>query len=80
MKVHLPSIEALTAGDDSLLRQELGGLAVRRQSAVVRALLDQLECASPRSVSDGLRAQLVEELARLGHALLEAASSLSRAS
>jgi hypothetical protein len=77
MKVHLPSIAALTAGDDRLLHRELGGLAVRRQSAVVRALLDQLERVSPWSASDGLRAQLLEELARLGCVRLEAAASLS---
>lgn len=76
MKVHLPSIEALTAGDDRLLHQELGSLGVRRQTAVVRALLDQVEC-SPWSARDGLRAQLVEELARLGCIILEAAASLS---
>lgn len=77
MPVHLPSIEALLSGDDRLLHQELGGLAVRRQTAVVRALLDQLECLSPLSAIEGLRAQLVEELARLGCTMLEAAASLS---
>lgn len=77
MTVHLPSIQALTSGDDRLLHEELGGLAVRRQTAVVRALLDQVECLSPWSAIEGLRAQLVEELARLGCMLLEAAASLS---
>ncbi len=77
MKVHLPSVEALTSGDDRLLHQELGGLAVRRQTAVVRALLDQMECLSALSAIEGLRAQLVEELARLGCTILEAAATLS---
>jgi hypothetical protein len=77
MRTHLPSIEALVAGDDRRLHEELSGLSVRKQTAVVRMLMDQLEVVSPWSAVEGVRAQLVEELARLGCLILQAAASMS---
>jgi hypothetical protein len=49
---------------------------IRLQASVVRALLDELDTTSP-GLRMMARDQLVEELARLGWRLLEAASSLS---
>ncbi len=77
MNKHLPSVAALLADDDCVLHRELGGLAVRRQTAVVRMLLDQLESLSLVGEPGSLRAQLVEELGRLGCMVLEAAASVS---
>lgn len=51
--------------------------SVRPQIAVVRALADQVEQLSHTGLADELRAQLVEELARLGCRLLEEAGSLA---
>lgn len=76
MKNYLPSLRALVA-DDDLLREELRCLAVRQQAAVVRGLVDQVECLGPSRANCALRAQLVEELARLGCRILEAAAALS---
>lgn len=76
MRDHLPSVAALVASDDRLLHEELDGLAIRQQTAVVRTLMDQLERVTPRGAGS-LRAQLVEELARLGCGILEAVATLS---
>jgi hypothetical protein len=77
MKAHLPSVHALGAADDRLLHEELHCLAVREQVAVVRALAEHIEYLDPRGANTNLRAQLVEELARLGCQALEAAASMS---
>jgi hypothetical protein len=57
----LPSVAALLSSDDSLLEQELRLAAVRRQAAVVRALMDQVErlgsgpeCAPLAQMVDGM--------------------------
>lgn len=73
---HLPSVDALEAADDALLRAELEQLSVRRQVAVVRALADELDRLGPAS-ADCLRPQFVEELARLGCRVLETAAALA---
>jgi hypothetical protein len=74
---HLPSIDALVGPDDRLLGEQLRWLAIREQAAVVRALSDHLECLGPGQPDDSLRAQLVEELARLGCRIFEAAAALA---
>jgi hypothetical protein len=79
MSRHLPSVHALCAPEDGLLHQELRCLAVREQAALVRALAAELECLAPWGATLSRRQQLVEELARLGCRLLEAAASLSEA-
>jgi hypothetical protein len=50
---------------------------VRSQAAFARALVDEVERVLPHRERDLVRAQLVEELARLGCQLLDAASTLS---
>ncbi|HEY8088273.1 MAG TPA: hypothetical protein VIF09_10520 [Polyangiaceae bacterium] len=50
---------------------------IRSQLAVVRTLTDQVERASWLADDGGLRAQLIEELARLGCRLLDEAGSLA---
>lgn len=75
--MHLPSIRALDAEEDGLLRQELRCLAVREQAARVKAMAAELECLAPWGATASRRQQLVEELARLGCRLLEAAAGLS---
>jgi hypothetical protein len=53
---------------------------LRSQVAVVRALADQVEYLARPGYADGLRDQVIEEMARLGCRLLEAARSLASAS
>jgi len=48
---------------------------VRTQAGVVRALLDEVDSIEP-AFAEELDGQLVEELARLGCRILEAASSM----
>jgi hypothetical protein len=50
---------------------------VRKQTASVRALLDEIERGGPSGPGDGVSEQLVEELARLGCRCLEVASELA---
>lgn len=51
---------------------------VREQMALVRSLIDELERTLPRSgMSVSPRAQLIEELARLGCRALETAARMS---
>jgi hypothetical protein len=52
--------------------------AVRRQAALARALLDELEAIDPNSdATKALNAQAVEELTRLGRRILETAAVLA---
>jgi hypothetical protein len=73
---HLPSLAALESNDDGPLAAELRLARLRSQAAVVRALADHVEHLSRAADADVLGAQLVEEVARLGCRLLEAAASL----
>jgi hypothetical protein len=50
---------------------------VRSQTAVVRALLEEVERLDP-ATSGGLSEQLVEELARLGCRILETSAELAK--
>ncbi|HEY3820148.1 MAG TPA: hypothetical protein VGL81_23450 [Polyangiaceae bacterium] len=75
---HLPSLRALSAGDDRILADELRILAARQQLAIVRTISDEMEwCLAHRVATNGLREQLVEELARLGCRSVEAAAVLA---
>ncbi len=77
MSAHLPSLDTLESNDDDRLRAELQLDRLRSQVAVVRTIADEVEhLARPRD-ADGLKAQLVEEMARLGRHLLEALASLT---
>jgi hypothetical protein len=60
----LPSVAALLSADDSLLEQELRMVAVRRQTAIVRALVDQVERFGSGPECAPL-AQMVDEMDRL---------------
>lgn len=71
-----PSLVAQHASDEVWLCEDV--LAVRKQTAVVMALADELEHLAPWRPTSTLRQQLVEELARLGCRILETAATLSR--
>ena|GEM_PF-3192909 len=73
-----PPVRTPYASDDERLREELRVLAVREQTALVRALADELEHLAPWGTTGGLRQQLVEELARLGCRIIETAATLAR--
>jgi hypothetical protein len=77
MSAHLPSLDALESNDDDRLRAELQLADLRSQVAVVRTIADEVEhLARPRD-ADGLKAQLVEEMGRLGCHLLKTLASLT---
>ena len=70
---------ALTSKDERHLDHELAFARARRQVAVVRTLLDELErMARPSERANDLLAQLVEELAKVGCQVFEATASLAR--
>jgi len=74
------STRMVTGGDDATAigTKTQAAVATKTQAAVVRSLLDELErCAAKGGSSVGLRAQLVEELSRLGSTILELAAALS---
>jgi hypothetical protein len=74
----LHSVTTLESNDDGQLAAELRLARLRTQVAVVRTLADQIELlVRPRHVS-GLGDQLIEEMARLGCQVLEAAAELTR--
>jgi len=59
-------------------RSEPSIASVRRQAALARALLDELEAIDPRFGTAGApNAQAIEELTRLGRQILEAAELLA---
>jgi hypothetical protein len=73
-----PSITALEGYDDGRLVTELRLARLRSQTAVVRALADQVEYLSRAGDADGVGDQLIEEMAQLGCRLLEMAGTLAR--
>jgi hypothetical protein len=74
----LPSIAALQSNDDGRLTAELRIAELRGHLAVVRALADQLERLVRPGNTEGLHEQLVEEMARLGCRIFEAAAALTK--
>jgi hypothetical protein len=69
----------LSPAQESVLSDDLRATHIRAQVAVVRALVDQLDyLPSLNRSAEGIRAQLLEEFARLGCSILEAAADLSR--
>lgn len=81
---HLPTIEALTNGDDERLREELRLRELREHVAEARSLLDEVDRLAPAPIGQQLSAfghaeLVVEELARLGCKFVEVATALSRA-
>ena len=77
MLAHMPSLAALESDDDDRLGAELELARLRSQLAVVRTVCDEVEHLTRPRDADGPRTQLVEEMARLGCRLLDAAASLT---
>jgi len=77
MLAHIPSVATLESDDERRLARELRLARLRSQVAVVRAIADQVEHLSRAGDGDGLGEQLIEEMARLGCRLLEAAGSMA---
>jgi|HubBroStandDraft_5_1064220.scaffolds.fasta_scaffold70307_2 hypothetical protein len=79
MSAHLPSLDALESNDDDRLSAELQLARLRSQAAVVRTITDEVDHLARMRDGDGLRGQLVEEMARLACRLLETSASLAGA-
>jgi urease accessory protein UreF len=79
MTSHIPSLAALESNTDGRLAAELRLVDLRSQAAIVRALADDVERFSREAEADGLARQLIEEMARLGARLLEAAAAFEDA-
>jgi hypothetical protein len=75
LRSHIPSLMALESDDEGRLAAELRLVNLRSQAAIVRALADQAEHLSREVEADGLARQLIEEMARLGSRLLDAAAA-----
>jgi hypothetical protein len=80
MPTQTPSIAALESRQDGPLAPEARLVNLRSQAAVVRTLADRADQLSRAADVDGLGAQMVEEMARLGCRLLDAAAALARVS
>jgi hypothetical protein len=79
MLAHIPSLAALESNDNCQPIPELQLGRLRAQAAVVRTLADHIEhFARPENV-DGVSEQLIEEVARLGCRLFEAAAAMTMA-
>jgi hypothetical protein len=79
MPPHIPSVAALESSDDGRLAAELRLVGLRSQAAVVRTLADNVERLSREAQAEGLARQLIEEMARLGSRLLDAATAFREA-
>jgi hypothetical protein len=77
MPAQLPSLAALESNDDGPLTAELRFVRLRSQAAIVRALADHAEHLSRATDTEGVGEQLIEEMARLGCRLLEAADGFA---
>jgi hypothetical protein len=75
---NLPSVTTLESNDHDRLGSELRLARLRTEVAVVRTLADQIELLARTRLADGLSEQLVEEMARLGCELFEAAAELTK--
>jgi hypothetical protein len=79
MRSHIPSLAALESNDDGRLVAELRLAGLRSQAAIVRTLADQVERLSREAEGREHAGQLIEEMARLGSRLLEAAAAFAEA-
>jgi len=73
MATYIPSLAALQSEDDGQLAAELRLARLRTQAAVLRSLADYIEQLARPEDSDGLGAQTIEEMERLGSLLLQSA-------
>jgi hypothetical protein len=80
MPTQAPSGAALESGQRGLFAAAPQLVNLRSQVAVVRTLADQVEQLSRAADFDGPGAQMVEEMARLGCRLIDAAAALADAS
>jgi hypothetical protein len=80
MPTQAPSGAALESGQRGLFAAAPQLVNLRSQVAVVRTLADQVEQLSRAADVDDLGTQMIEEMARLGCRLLEAAAALADAS
>jgi hypothetical protein len=76
-KPGLPGVKALESNDDHQHSAEVRLARLRTEVAVVRTLADQIELLVRPRHAEGVRDQLVEELARLGCLLFETAAELT---
>ncbi len=74
----LPFFSSPQPSDDCELTAERRLARLRGQVAVLRTLMDNVDHFACAEDADGLSEQLVEEMARLGCRLLEAAASMTR--
>ncbi|HEY8079433.1 MAG TPA: hypothetical protein VIF62_35120 [Labilithrix sp.] len=74
-KRHLPSIEALTSGDDESWIRELKLSEVREQVDAARTILDDLELSEGGQKAS----EFVQRLAALGCRFVEMADAMRRA-
>jgi hypothetical protein len=77
MLAHISSLAALQSDDGGLLVAELRLARLRSQVAIVRALADHVEYLARPQDTKELGDQVIEEMARLGSRLLEAAAALA---
>jgi hypothetical protein len=77
MRAHIPSLAALESDDGGALVAELRLARLRSQVAIVRALADHVEYLARPQDTKELGDQVIEEMARLGSRLLEAAAALA---
>ena len=70
-----PAADRLAANDNGQATHRLARL--RAQAAVVRTLADHVDHFSPLGGAADLSEQLIEEMARLGCGLLDAAASMA---
>jgi hypothetical protein len=77
MLAHVPPLDALESNDDNRHAADARRARLRSQVAVIRTLADRAEHVVRPRESDGLSDQLIEEMARLGCQLLEAAAWLT---
>jgi hypothetical protein len=75
----IPSLATLESSDDELLTNELRLVRLREQVAVVRTIADHIDHFAEPGNADGFSEQVLEEMARLGCRLLEAAAAMTRA-
>jgi hypothetical protein len=77
--MHAPIPASALEGDyECRLAAELRLARLRSQLAVIRTLADHVEHLARPQDTDGLGQQIIEEMARLGCQLLEAAASLTQ--
>jgi hypothetical protein len=78
MPTQAPAVATLDSGRPLVAEPRLVDL--RSRAAIVRTLVDQVEQLTRAADVEGIGAQMVEEMARLGCRLLDAAAALAKVS